>query len=91
MAVPPGPKRLRSKDLSYRRKLFFKGGAETAFEFGADAGDFHAGHDHKFAGDHFTRLVVVGQFAFDAAILAILIPAEAAVRDRFRADELKAA
>jgi len=35
--------------------------------------------------------VIVGQFAFDTAILAILIPAEAAIGDGLRADELEAA
>ena len=37
------------------------------------------------------RLVVVGQLTFDAAVLALLVPAEPPVGDRLRADELEAA
>ena len=66
-------------------------GAETPFQFLAKFGDFHAGHDDKFAGDHFARLIIIGKLAGDATILAILVPAEAAVGDGFRTDELKAA
>jgi len=36
-------------------------------------------------------LVVIGQLALDTTVLAILIPAEATVGDRFRADVLEAA
>ena len=64
-------------------------GTETPLEFLAEFGDFHAGHDDKLASDHFTRFIIIGKLTGDAAILAILIPAEAAVGDRFRADKLK--
>ena len=66
-------------------------GAEAPLELLAHFGDFHAGHDDEFAGEHFARLVVIGKLAGDAAILAILVPAETSVGDGFRADELKAA
>ena len=36
-------------------------------------------------------LVFIAELAYDAAILAVLIPAEAAVGNSFRADVLKAA
>jgi len=65
--------------------------AEAGLQVLAHVHDFHAGHDHEFAGEHVARLIIVGQLTTDAAILAVLIPAEAAVRDRFRADELKCA
>jgi hypothetical protein len=66
-------------------------GAETPLEFLTHIGDFHPGHDNKFAGEHFARLVIIGKLAGDAAVLAILIPAKAAIGDGFRADELEAA
>ena len=37
------------------------------------------------------RAVFISKFSDDAAILAVLIPAETAVRDGFRSDVLKAA
>ena len=76
-----------SADGSPRREL----GAQTPFELLTHFGDFHARHDDKFAGKHFARLVVVWELAGDAAILAVLIPAEAAIRNGFWADELEAA
>jgi len=69
----------------------FERAAETGLQVLAHVHDFHARHDHKFAGEHVARLIVVGKLATDAAILAILIPAEAAVRDRLRAEKLEAA
>ena len=66
-------------------------GAEAPLQLLAHFADFHTGHDDEFAGEHFARLVVIGKLAGDAAILAILIPAEAPVGDGFRADKLKTA
>ena len=66
-------------------------GAEAPLQFLAEVGDLHAGHDDEFAREHFAWLVVVGELAGDATVLAILIPAEAAVRDGLRTDELEAA
>ncbi len=74
-------------DGSVRRQF----GAEAPAEFLAEFANVHAGHDDEFAREHFAGLVVIGELAGDAAILAILIPAEAAVGDSFGADELKAA
>ena len=65
--------------------------AQAPFQFLAHIGDFHAGHDNEFAGKHFPRLVIIGKLAGDAAILTILIPAETAIGDGFRTDELEAA
>ena len=76
-----------SADGSPRGEL----GAQTPFQLLTQFGDFHTRHDDKFAGKHFARLVVVGELTSDAAILAILIPAEAAIRNGFWADELEAA
>jgi hypothetical protein len=64
---------------------------QAVFEFGANLGDFHPGAYQEFAAQQFVGLVVVDQFARDAAILAILIPAETSVGNGFRADVLEAA
>ena len=66
-------------------------GAEAPLQFLAQFRDVHAGHDDEFAGEHFLGLVLIGKLTGDAAVLAILIPAETAVRNSFRADELEAA
>jgi hypothetical protein len=57
----------------------------------AQLSDGHAIGDQELAAQHLARLVVIGQLAVDATVLAILIPAEAAVRNRFRAEVLEAA
>jgi hypothetical protein len=64
---------------------------QAVFQFGADLGDFHARADEEFAAQEIVRALLVGELSNDAAILAILVPAESSVRDRFRADVLKAA
>jgi hypothetical protein len=56
----------------------------------AQLADLHPRHHNELAAQHLARLVIIGQLAGDPAILTILIPAEPTVRDRFRADELKA-
>jgi hypothetical protein len=66
-------------------------GGEAKFEFGAELCDFHAGHDDELATQHFAGLVVIGKLADDAAILAILIPAKAAVRNCLGTEELETA
>jgi hypothetical protein len=68
-----------------RRKL----GAQAPLQFLADFGDFHSGHDDKFAAQHFARFVVIGELAGNPAILTLLVPAEAPVGDRFGTDELE--
>jgi len=70
-----------------RRQL----GAQAPLQFLADFGDFHSGHDDEFAAQHLARFVVIGELAGNPAILALLVPAEAPVGDRFGTDELKAA
>ena len=82
---PMGWQRLLGDD-GFRGQL----GAEAPLEFLAHIGDFHAGHDDELAGLHFARFVIIGKLTGDTAILAILVPAEAAVGDGLRADELKA-
>jgi hypothetical protein len=62
---------------------------QAVLQFGADLGDFHSGAHEKLAAQEIMRALFVGKLSGDAAILAILIPAEAAVRDRIRADVLK--
>ena len=64
---------------------------QAKLKFGTDLGNLHAGTYQEFATEHLMRLVIVHEFAGDAAILAILIPTEPAVGDRFRADVLKTA
>ena len=68
-----------------RRQL----GAQAPFQFLADFGYFHSGHDDKFAAQHFARFVVVGELAGNTAILALLIPAETPVRNRLGTDKLE--
>ena len=75
----------------YSRRLTCPAFLEAILQFGADFGNFHAGAHQKLAAQEFVRAVFIGEFSDDAAILAILIPAETAVRDGFRADVLKAA
>lgn len=64
---------------------------EAILQFGADFRNFHAGAHQKLAAQEIVRAVFIGEFSDDAAILAILIPAETPVRDGFRADVLEAA
>src|SRR6266446_1440686 len=64
---------------------------QTPLQLLAQLRHFHAGHHDKFAAQHLARLVVVRQLTRYAAILAFLVPAEASIRNRFRADELEAA
>jgi hypothetical protein len=72
-------------------KLLPQNGPEAKLQFRADLRDFHSRHDHKFATEHLARLIVIGEFGHDPAVLAILVPAEPAVGDRFRTQKLKAA
>ena len=53
-------------------------------------GDIHSGGDHELATQYRFGLIFIGELATHAAILAFLVPAEAAVGNRFRADELEA-
>src|SRR5579859_1993202 len=62
---------------------------QAPLQFLAQFRNFHSSHDDEFAAEHFARLVVVRQLAGHAAILAILVPAEAAIGNRFRANELE--
>ena len=64
---------------------------QAVFQFGTDLGDFHAGADEKLAAQEVVRAIFIGKFADDAAVLAILIPAEASIGNGFRADVLEAA
>jgi hypothetical protein len=64
---------------------------EAILQFWADLGNFHAGAYQKLAAQEIVRALFIGEFSDDAAILAILIPAETPVRDGFRADVLEAA
>jgi hypothetical protein len=64
---------------------------EAILQFGADLGNLHARADQELAAQEFVRAVFVCEFADDATILAVLVPAESPVRNRFRADVLKAA
>src|SRR6202171_1105848 len=64
--------------------------AQAPFELLAELGDFHSGHYDEFTAQHLTRFVIIRQLARDPAILTILVPTEASVGNRFRADELEA-
>src|SRR5947209_15967955 len=98
LSTPAGKKKLRSA-LAWPRKAIRRGvsaspaqlSSQAPLEFWADLGDRHPSHNQKLATQHLARLVVVGQLAIDAAILAFLIPAKPPVRNGVRADELEAA
>jgi hypothetical protein len=65
-------------------------GAKTPLQFLAEIDDFHTGHNDELAREHFAGLIIIGKLTGDAAVLAILIPAETAIRNSFGADELEA-
>jgi hypothetical protein len=46
-------------------------------------------HNNKLAAEHFPGLIIIRELAGNTAVLAILIPAEAAVRNRLGTDELE--
>ena len=77
--------RFREKLLSIQLVL------QAILQFRADLSNFHTGAYHEFAAKKFVRAILVRQLADNAAILAILIPAEASVGNGFRADVLKRA
>jgi hypothetical protein len=64
---------------------------EAANEFRRQVGDIHALGNQEFTTQNGASLIVVRQLAIDPAILAVLVPTEAAVRNRLWADELKSA
>jgi hypothetical protein len=73
------------------RQLFAQLLFQAELKFGADLADFHAFADHELTAQQFVRFILVGELRHDAAILAILVPAEAPVGNRLRADVLEAA
>src|ERR1700676_2117511 len=88
--APPGKKAQAGEipgDLLAR--LFVELLLEAILEFGADLGNFHSRAHEELAAQQFMRLFFIRQFSGHAAILTILIPAEASVGYRFRADVLK--
>jgi len=86
-------KAIKKKDLPKKspKNLFSELISEAISKFGTDLCDFHSCADQEFAAQQFVRLVIVHQLANYAAILAILIPTKASVRNGFRTDVLKAA
>jgi hypothetical protein len=71
--------------------LLFQLALQAILQLGADLGNFHARADHELAAQEFVRAVFIGEFCDHAAILAVLIPAEAAIGNSFRANVLKTA
>ena len=63
----------------------------AADQLRSELGDYHAGDDVEFAGEHGPGFIVIRQLASDFAVLAFLVPAEAAVGDGLRADVLEGA
>src|ERR1700741_4903413 len=92
----PEIRRADSSSGEVPEKLLANGGArrelgtQTPLELLTHFGDFHAGHNDEFTRKHLARLVVVGELAGHAAILAVLIPAKAAARNGVRANEMAA-
>jgi hypothetical protein len=90
---------LRVTDQLLNPKFLQKLRAPLLAEFAAEApnklrrhfGNVHALGNEKFAAQDWTGLIVVGQLAIHFAILTLLIPAETAIWNGFRADELKCA
>src|SRR6266481_2226098 len=74
------------RDRRVRRQLC----SQAPLQFLAHFRDFHPGHHDELAAQHLVRLVLIRQLATHAAILAILIPAEAPIRNSLRADKLEA-
>jgi hypothetical protein len=66
-------------------------GSQTPLQFLAELGDFHPRHNDEFTAQHLARFVVIRQLADNPAILAFLVPAEAPIRHRLRAQVLEAA
>src|SRR5713226_113111 len=63
--------------------------AQAPLQFLAHLHDFHPGHHDELAAQHLVWFVLIRQLTRHPAILAILIPAEAPVRNRFWTDKLK--
>jgi hypothetical protein len=63
---------------------------EAILQFGADFRDFHTRTDQELATQEIVRALLIRQLSNDAAILAVLVPAETPVRDGFRTNVLKA-
>jgi hypothetical protein len=72
-------------------KLLIQLGLKAILQFWADFGDFHAWAHQEFAAQEFMGAVFIGEFSNDAAILAVLIPAETPVWNGLRTDVLEAA
>jgi len=81
----------RDPALVLWKSLFPQLVLEAIFQFGADICNFHTCAHQELAAEEIMWALFVGKFSDDAAILTVLIPAEASVRDGFRADVLKAA
>jgi len=64
---------------------------EAILQFRADLCNFHACAHQELAAQEVMREIFIGEFADDAAILAVLIPAKTPVRDSLRTYVLKAA
>src|SRR5580658_1113209 len=91
LPVMVGRRRIRHQGRRVPSWLETEFRAQAADQFGSKFGDVHAFGDDKFAAQYGTRLVLVRELAAHAAVLTLLVPAEAAIGNRFRADELKSA
>src|SRR6476620_9784946 len=65
--------------------------SQAPLELLAQFADFHSRHHDELTSQHFARVIVIRQLASYATVLAILVPAKPAIRNRLRADELKTA
>src|SRR6266436_5960407 len=81
---------LKTEESRGNRRICRELRAQAPLQFLAHLHDFHPWHHDEFAAQHLVRLVLIRQLARHPAILTILIPAEAPIRYRLRADELKA-
>src|SRR5713226_2751240 len=81
---------LKTEDSRGNRRIRRELRAQAPLQFLAHLHDFHPWHHDEFAAQHLVRLVLIRQLAGHAAILAILVPAEAPIRNRLWTDELKA-
>src|SRR6266478_8671584 len=77
------------KNLRRNRRIRWQLRPQAPLQFLAHFRDFHPRHHDELAAQHLVRLVLIRQLARHAAILAILVPAEAPVRNRFGTDELE--
>src|SRR5258705_11614506 len=73
---------LKTENLGRNRGIRRHLCSQASFQFLAHLGDFHPRHHDELAAQHLVRFVLIRQLVRHLAILAILVPAEAPIRNR---------